>query len=473
MAQTSKGKVIKAGLGYTVANYLIKGLAFLTIPIFSRLLSTTDYGLYNTYHAYESVFASFVGLALYMSLKNAKYKFDKQYHSYISSILLINVIAFIAWELVAFLLFPVYKNTVGLSLSIVLVLIVHCFCSSVLAYYNMYLSLSYSYKRYMIIALVNAVSNIAVSILLITTVFSDNRYVGRVLGTVIPLVPIAVYIVYQFWRRIRPKINSEYWAFGLKYSVPLIPHAVSQVIMNQFDRIMITNMVNASSAGIYSFAYNIYLIIEVTKGSLDNVWSAWFYEKYNSDDYDGIRKASSTYVLGMFCFVTIIILIAPELIKILGTHDYYDAAYLVAPICVAGFFSFLYSLPTQVEYYHEKTHYISIGTVAAALMNIILNFFFIRKYGYIAAAYTTEFTYLTYFIIHYCIAKKIAGKELFNGLHLLIVSVVIIIIGIISTLLVDKVLVRWLCILPIIGILIRLVRRSGFIANFIQTKLNK
>lgn len=473
MAQTSKGKVIKAGFGYTVANYLIKGLAFLTIPIFSRLLSTTDYGLFNTYHAYESVFASFVGLALYMSLKNAKYRFGKEYHNYISSLLLINVIAFIAWEFLALTLYPIYKNAIGLSFSIVFILIIHCFCSSVLAYYNMYLSLSYSYKRYMIIAFVNAAANIVASIFLITTVFSGNRYVGRVLGTVIPLVPIAIYIVYQFWRKVRPRINLEYWKFGLKYSVPLIPHAVSQVIMNQFDRIMINNMVNASSAGIYSFAYNIYLIIEVTKGSLDNVWSAWFYEKYNSNDYDGIRKASSTYVLGMFCFVTIIILIAPELIKILGTNDYYDAAYLVAPICVAGFFSFLYSLPTQVEYYHEKTHYISIGTVAAALLNIVLNYFFIRKYGYIAAAYTTEFTYLIYFIIHYCIAKRIAGKDLFNGLYLLIVSIVIIMLGIISTLLVDEAMVRWLCIIPVVGIILRLVRKSGYVTAFIQTKLKK
>ena len=45
-------KVVKAGAGYIVGNYMLKGLSFLTIPIFSRLMSTSDYGLYNMFLAF-------------------------------------------------------------------------------------------------------------------------------------------------------------------------------------------------------------------------------------------------------------------------------------------------------------------------------------------------------------------------------------------------------------------------------------
>ena len=48
-------KVIKAGLGYTIGNVFLKGLNFLTIPIFTRILSPNDYGLFNTYAAFESI----------------------------------------------------------------------------------------------------------------------------------------------------------------------------------------------------------------------------------------------------------------------------------------------------------------------------------------------------------------------------------------------------------------------------------
>ena len=65
MGQAKQNSIKRAGVGYTIGNYLIRGLGFLTVPIFSRLLSTADYGFYNTYTSYESILFIFVGLALH------------------------------------------------------------------------------------------------------------------------------------------------------------------------------------------------------------------------------------------------------------------------------------------------------------------------------------------------------------------------------------------------------------------------
>ena len=43
----------KAGIWYTLGNILLKGCIFFTLPIFTRILSTNDFGIYNTYMAYE------------------------------------------------------------------------------------------------------------------------------------------------------------------------------------------------------------------------------------------------------------------------------------------------------------------------------------------------------------------------------------------------------------------------------------
>ena len=463
-------RIFKAGLGYAIANYLTKGLVFLTIPLFTRLLSTSEYGLFSTYHAYETILASFVGMALFMSLKNAKYKYINQYPSYVSSLLLISIFSFVLWEFFCLLLYPLYGKIIEFSLPVILILVLNCFCSTVLSFYNVHISLSYSYKSYIIIAFLNSLGNIVISIILILTICNNNRFLGRVLGTIIPLIPISIWVIYYFWNHTKPKINFDYWRFGLKYSLPLVPHAASQVILNQFDRIMIRTMVDASCAGIYSFAYNLNLIIEVTKYSLDNVWSAWFYEKYNEKDYQSIKQGSSKYILLMFCFVSVLILVSPELIKIIGPSEYSDAKYIVAPICVAGFFSFLYLLPAQVEYYHEKTFYISLGTIIAAIINITLNYIFIKKYGYIAAAYTTELTYILFFVLHYCIAKRISPHALFSTPHFIIVSISCIAIGIISTVWVNYWLLRWFLILPIIILSIIRLDAIQYIRNYWRNK---
>lgn len=66
---SEENKVIKAGIGYTIGNYLLKGLSFLTVPLFSRLLDTSDYGIFNTYLAYQGIMFLLVGIALHTSLK--------------------------------------------------------------------------------------------------------------------------------------------------------------------------------------------------------------------------------------------------------------------------------------------------------------------------------------------------------------------------------------------------------------------
>ena len=69
-------KVLKAGLGYTIGNYFLKGLNFLTIPIFSRILSTTDYGIYNTFAAYENIMFIIIGLAIHSAKKTQDISMD-------------------------------------------------------------------------------------------------------------------------------------------------------------------------------------------------------------------------------------------------------------------------------------------------------------------------------------------------------------------------------------------------------------
>ena len=92
MKDIKSNKVVKAGLGYTIGNYLIRGLSFLTIPIFARLLDSADYGKYNTYMAFEAIVYIFVGLALHTSFKKAKYKFKIDFNDYVSSCTLLSII---------------------------------------------------------------------------------------------------------------------------------------------------------------------------------------------------------------------------------------------------------------------------------------------------------------------------------------------------------------------------------------------
>ena len=77
------------------------------------------------------------------------------------------------------------------------------------------------------------------------------------------------------------------------------------------------------------------------------------------------------------------------------------------------FFIFLYSLFSTIEYYYQKTGFIAIATCVCAVLNLVLNYFGIKMYGYYAAGYTTLICYVCLAFFHYIFYKK-ALKEVGN-----------------------------------------------------------
>ncbi|MFQ8854325.1 MAG: hypothetical protein ACLR8A_07610 [Bacteroides caccae] len=72
-------------------------------------------------------------------------------------------------------------------------------------------------------------------------------------------------------------------------------------------------------------------------------------------------------------------LIAPELIKIFATDDYLDAIYVIPPVAMSIYFIFLYVVFANVEFYFEKTIFATIVSGIAAVMNIGMNYIFLKK----------------------------------------------------------------------------------------------
>ena len=471
----SSNKYVKAGLGYTIGNYLLRGISLITLPIFVRLMSTSDYGNFNTYAAYESIFTIIVGMALHASLKNAKYKYTKQhaFEEYLSSCVQIGIVSTAVLLIIANITYPIYAGVLDMSRGIFNLLLIESYAVSLVTLYNSYISLEYKFKNFLIVSFINVIGNVLLSIALMFTIFRADRYLARVIGTATPVIIIGVVIAAYFIRLGGLKYNKEFWRFGISFSSPLILHGVSQVILNQFDRIMIKTMTGSENAGIYSFSYNISSLVLVASTSLQQVWQPWFYERMAVKDTESIRKRGDQFAFGMMLFVACVMLGAREVILILGTRDYIDGIYYLIPILAGGYFAFLYNLPAQVEYYYEKTKYIAVGTCIAAGFNVVMNYVGVKLFGAIAAAYTTLVIYGLYFCIHYILSIKVHGSSMFGIRKIGIYSLILLFVGAISLTLNTMWYARW-AILLIVGIyfLVWLNKSFGF-TGFIKSRISK
>lgn len=409
---SGNGKAVKAGIGYTIGNILIRGLSFLTLPIFTRLMSTADYGLYTTYVAYESIVTLVVGLGLYSSLKAAKIEFKEGLDKYVSTVSVLPIIfaAIIVVTILPFL--NQVAEFVGFGGYLIVLMVAQALASSVLTMYNCRVSLDFAYKSYLAVAFASSFGNIGLSLVLILTVFRENSSLGRILGTCLPLIVIAIVLLAGFFKKARPKYDKEYIGFGLKYSLPLVPHGLSQVVLAQFGRIVVQRDIGNAAVGIYGFAYTVAIIPQILVSSLDNVWGPWFFEKYEAGEVEEIKTRSTQYIalfstmtVGLFC-------LSPEIVKLMSAQEYWAAAEIVCPAILGVHFTFLYGLPAQIEYYLKKTNYIAIGTAAAALLNIGGCIALVPRFGYEAAVYVTVVTYALYFVAHMLIANMLTRGSL-------------------------------------------------------------
>ena len=234
-------------------------------------------------------------------------------------------------------------------------------------------------------------------------------------------------IVYIWIIKDGVKITKRYSKYAIKVSLPLIVHLLAGYLLSSSDKIMITKMVSSEANALYSVAYNVSLLVSLLWTSLNNAWSPWAYKQMDEKRYDKLKKYSKPYFLGFLVVVYVAMLITPELLLFMGGRGYMEAKYVMPPVMVGYVFQFVYSLYVNIEFYHKKQKNIAIGTTLACIINIILNYIFIPKYGYIAAAYTTLVGYIVLYIVHYRFVKKLGVTGWYDNkffLKLLFISLI-------------------------------------------------
>ena len=145
--------------------------------------------------------------------------------------------------------------------------------------------------------------------------------------------------------------------------------------------------------------------------SINSAYAPWLGEKLSERDTYSIYKFSKIYI-GIFSFMSIgIMLLSPEILLILGGKTYLEAKYVMLPVAMSCVCQFLYTMFVNVEQFEKKTIGMAFASVSAAIINYILNYLMIPRFGYIAAAYTTLIGYIWLLIVHmYLVYKMKMGK---------------------------------------------------------------
>ena len=416
------GNFLQAGAWSILGTFLIKGTYMLTIPLFSRLLSVEEYGEVSIFLTYASVLTIVLSANLVAAVSPGivKYKEKKQF---LSSTMVLSIVIFLCLFLQFQIFHTFWQNVLELSRTQMNLLLLYSFSQYVLNYNSTRLIMDYRYKTNTAISFAALFLDTVLSAALILTIFKASRVDGRIWGAAIPNAAAAVLIIcYIIWAG-KCWYHREHWKFAITISFPMIFHGLAHIVLGQADRIMIKRMIGAREAGIYGLVYNIAIMLAALVTALNNVWIPWMFRKLKVDDTEIVREKADHYVHWFTLITFMLLTFSPEVIKILSPAKYWEGISLMLPIVIASFFTFLYTLYVNVEIFYEKPRGIAVGTVAAALINIILNYLLLPVFGYQAAAYTTVASYLLLLIFHFFLCKKVWKKDIYDNRVILLAGV--------------------------------------------------
>jgi O-antigen/teichoic acid export membrane protein len=435
-----KADLKKASTAYLFGSLFSKGMAFFTVPIFTRLLSTSDYGIVTTYNSWIAILAMVVGFALHTGIRIAFVDYKDEMKDFMATTTTFTLLC--GGVLSAVVLIVSNFIATNISSTLIILCLFQSISSALIEDYSMYLMMQYRYKfRTVLMVLPNFIT-VIISVIIIKFVLTDHLYLGRIIPTALIIILFGLMICILVISKSRCLFNKEYLKYALSFSLPLILHGIALNILSQSDRTMITWLADSSQTGIYSLIYNFSMIATVITTSLEGIWVPWFYKQIQEKNSKDINTIAKDYInLMTYCLIGVI-MIGPEVVKILAASSYWDGIKIIPPVVISNLIIFAYTLYVNIEHYHKKTKGITVYTVVAAITNIILNYLWIPKFGYIAAAFTTLISYFVAFLLHVIKSKKLE-PELYPITYFILPLSEICIATVLFYVFMDNAIIRW------------------------------
>lgn len=465
---------VKASFWFMICSFLQKGISVITTPIYTRIMTTVEYGQYSVFNSWMNIIHIFVTLQLTMGVyAQGLIKFSDDRHKFSSSLQGLTLTLVGIWTVIYLLFSSFWNNLFKLTTVQMLAMLVMIWASSVFSFWATEQRTQFKYRTLVIVTILISILQPVVSIYLI--LHSQDKVTAKILGfALVQLVGYFIFFIIQI-KNGKTFYSKKYWTYALKFNIPLIPHYLSQVVLNSSDRIMIERMVGANEAGIYSLGYSLSLVMILFNSALMASLSPWIYQKIKDRKEKDIARIAYACLIGIALVNLALIALAPEAVKIFAPKEYYDAIYIIPPVAMSVYFMFAYDLFAKFEFYYEKTKWIAVATMASAVVNIITNYIFIKLFGYQAAGYTTLVCYILYALFHYVMMRKICKEymdntKIYDEKTLLLITTLFIVVGFILLFLYDYLILR--CIFIAIIIIIMIVKRKE-ISYLFKTILKK
>ena len=391
-------QVIKSSVIYLSSSILNKAIPFLLLPILTEYLSPDEYGVLSIFQLLISFSTAFVGMNMSANISKNFFKYNKQQTSLmIGNILMILSLTTLIYFVITLGVSFYYQEIFSVPSNWVVIIPILSFMFMINTINLTILRNQEKAILFGIYEIANTAVNMGVTILLL--LMYHYGWYSQAVGITIAYTLFFIisllhmrknsFIILRYDRKEARKV--------MKLSIPLIPHVVGGIIISLSDRFFIERMVSLEMVGIYSVGYMFGMVVMLFTDAFIKSWSPWFYKMLpDADNTKKIKivKYSYLYILATFIIAFGISIFAKFIIPYVVDVRYAGAEIYVFWIAIGYAVHGVYKIFFPYLVHISKTSFLGVSTVIAAVLNLIFNYFLIKKCGAIGAAYATVLSFI-------------------------------------------------------------------------------
>lgn len=396
----------------TISNFTSKILSFLLVPLYTSVLSTEEYGIYDIYTT--TAFLLIPLLSVCISNAALRFALDKTNSNkdifYICFVYFVRASIIIITLTCVNLIFGIFDIFNRYSVFFILYYIL-CLASDIMTAFARGLE---KIKEIAISGILSSLTVITLNIilLLIFPMGIQGYFIANIMSFAVSVVYLVFRLkVWQFMGRTSKVKKLE--KKMVKYSSPLIFDQIAWWINNVSDRYVVTWLCGTAANGIYSVAYKIPSILSIFQTIFNQAWILSAVKEINEKNGDFYAMIYKMYNCVLVVICSLLISNDKIIAKILYANEFYNAWEYAPFLTISVVFGCLSGVFEGIFAAKKETKIMAYTTIIGASVNTILNVFFVRLIGPIGAAIATLIAYVLVWMVRIRGVKKLVALNIY------------------------------------------------------------
>lgn len=397
MDKKRKSLIKNIGL-FTIGSFGSKILSFLLVPLYTAVLSTSEYGSVDLVISTASLLTPILLLSIFDA--TLRFGMDPEYKKEDVLSTSINIAIKGSFILIIGVIIIAFTHILNISNIYLIFLCIYFVMGALSQILNLYLraknQASVIAVSGILCTLVTCISNILLLLVL------KWGIVGYMISNTIGVTIQNLYQLFvgKVYKDIRLRDYNDLSRPMIKYSFPLIANSISWWVNNASDKYILTLLRGIAENGVLSVSYKIPTILFMFQGIFYNAWSISAISEFDENDSDGFIGNNYSFYSFISLFVCSgLLIINIPLAKFLYRGDYFIAWKCVPFLLVGTVFSGISQFEGSLFAATKNTKSVAKTTVTGAVVNIICNFIFIYFIGAVGATLATLLGYLTTWVL--------------------------------------------------------------------------